>query len=163
MGKQMKVVLVLALIIALGLIFLGVRMFRKLYYITDITILSAPKISSSWTNIDVEKLVAPIEKDRNFVAIVVDSPYSVVGYDGGILDESNAKIQIEVETIDISGKVYTLTHRSSRETGGHHIANFAPATDFPLRTQIKTIRIKADPEFEPTAIWWTFYDTKDMP
>ncbi len=147
------------------LVLVGLFVFVKWWvlgsYIKEVTLQKNIFITSEWKEINTRNLVK-IDKDINYISIVLEPPYETFASSEGIKIPSGEVINPEIKLVDEDGKEYSFAYSGARLYGNNEYANYKYYGDFPVDKEYEKLLIRSDSQIKAREIQWSGYNTEDL-
>lgn len=154
-------------LIGISLILIGFFVYINFFfgkYLKEIALENNLLITSDWKEIDIKNLVK-IEKDINYIAILLEPPYKTftVSGSGGIKIPSGEVVNPEIKIVDEDGKEYLLAYGGSRNSNNNEYANYQYQVNLPIDKKYEKLLIRSDTPIKTQKIIWSSYNVRDLP
>lgn len=157
--KNIKIIFLLILITgALTSMFFFKKNSSGVSPFKDVEIARDILISSEWKKISVGGLLK-LEREKQFLVIVLDESFEKVLLEKGIRVPSGEIINPEIKLIDKEGNEYSLVYDGSR---GEKNVIYRPIIELPKNKIYEEIMLKSDIPIKANQILWTNYNAKDI-
>lgn len=159
--KNMMISFVITILVVLFSVFIFKRIFYYNYY-KDVVLAENIIISSDWKEIESIGRIK-IEKDNQFISIVLEPPLEPDTGKGGIKTPNGQVLNPEIKLVDADGEEYSFTYYGGRRTNDKVMANYKYKGILPLDKIYSKVRIRSDFPIKAKQILWSGYNTKDLP
>ena len=164
--KNKKTIFITGLI-GISLILIGCFVYINFFfgkYLKETDLESNLLITSDWKEIDIKKLVK-IEKDINYISILLEPPYKTFTSSGGggIKTPSGEVFNPEIKLLDEDGKEYLLAYGGSRLFSNNEYANYRYQVNLPVDKKYEKMLIRSDTPIKTQKIIWSSYNARDLP
>lgn len=154
-------------LIGISLILIGFFVYINFFfgkYLKETDLESNLLLTSDWKEIDIKNLVK-IEKDINYISILLEPPYETFtpSRGGGIKIPSGEVVNPEIKLLDEDGKEYLLTYGGSRRFSNNEYANYRYQINLPVDKKYDKMLIRSDAPIKTQKIIWSSYNARDLP
>lgn len=160
--KNKRTILITALVgilsVLAGLLIYVNFFFGK--YIKETVLEENGVISSDWKEIDAKNL-AKIEKDKNYVAILLESSFKADAETDGIKTSDGEIIKPEIKLVDSERNEYPLIYTGSRFYQNGQYVNYGYRSELPANKIYEKVLIRSNKPLKFQKIIWSGYDIKD--